>query len=156
MLALNVSTVPAHIEERSGVMEIDGCTLAVTCTVSPFEVAVGALAQVLLLLIWQVTTSLFPNDEVVKLSVVIELLTPFIYHSKPGLLPPPLVVLWNVTSVPAHTAPAGLAVIVMAGVTELLTVMVRYADAVSGSAQADELLIIQDTTSPLTSAELLY
>jgi hypothetical protein len=62
----------------------------------------------------------------------------------------------KVILVPLQTAPLGLALTVMVGTSMGFTVMVTWALAVVAVTHVTLLVMVQETTCPLASVELLY
>ena len=78
--AVNVVLLPAHIVNDTVLMLTDGVTIVLVVMVSALLVAVGVFAQMALLVITTVTTSLLAREEVVNVVLLDPVLIPLTFH----------------------------------------------------------------------------
>ena len=138
-------------------MLIVGTTVAVTDMVIPELLAVAGVAHAALDVRMHVTTSPFASVDEVNVVPPAPAFIPFTCHWYVGVAPPFVGVAVNVTDEPAHTAPAGLAAILTAGVTVGFTVIViPELVAVKGAAQGELDVMIQETVCPFVKVDDVY
>jgi hypothetical protein len=145
--AVKVTALPGNNDD--GCKLTAGTTEGDTVIVMLLEVAVADDKQLALLVITNVTTSLFANEDVVNTALLVPAFVPFTLHWYDGLVPPLTGVAVNVTEVPAQAGFSDAAMLTE-GVTEVLTVIVIELDvAVVAVLQVSLLVITTVTTSPL-------
>ena len=102
MDAVKSVTVPEVTDVTGVLMNIAGVTGAITSTEIMFEVAVGWVLQIVLLVMKQVITAPSAGSDSVSVASV-PTGSPFIRHSKAGPVPPFCGVAVKTISSPAHT-----------------------------------------------------
>lgn len=99
-----------------------GSPLALTATMILLDTTVFGVAQSALLVRKHCTVSPFVHVLLVYIGLLLPVFTPFFFHWYAGALPPLLTVALNSTCVLAVTGPTGLAVMLIAGTTPVVTV----------------------------------
>ena len=79
-VAVNVTLVPAHIVVADAAIVTDGATEELTVIVMALLVAVGVVAQLKLLVITTVITSLLFSVDDEKVLLLVPALVPFTFH----------------------------------------------------------------------------
>jgi hypothetical protein len=148
-LAVKVTLVPWQKVLPTAELLIVGTGNGFTTIVIELEFAILEVTQVNEEVIVTDTTSLFARLADVKLGLFVPALTPLIFHWYAGV-PPSVGVAVNVTEVPAQIAPDGAAVMLTAGVSGEVTIMV-IEEEVAGLPVVQSALEVSShvTTSPL-------
>ena len=79
-IAVNVVLLPVHIDSDAVLILTEGITIALVVIVRELLMTVGVFAQIALLIITTVTTSLLARALVVKLVLLVPTFTPLIFH----------------------------------------------------------------------------
>jgi hypothetical protein len=129
---LNVTDVPLQIVVEDVLILTVGVTAAFTAIVIALDVAVVVDAQSAFDVITQVTTALFANVEVAKVTAFVPAFTPFTFHWYAGVVPPFTGVAVKVIVFPLQIL-VEEAAIETDGVTDEFTVMlIVFEDALAG------------------------